>query len=170
MDDLVTTEHLDTGFWIALIVLHLLAAATDVRRFRIPNAIPIAVASVFALRVVTLGLWDLAIPALLLGAAVLSVGFLLFALRWLGGGDVKLITALSLWAGPDNFFLIVYTIALSGGLMALGLLVSLTLLAVSAKVAGKERQGSLIRGRRIPYGVAIAAGAIHLSFDRIGVL
>ena len=161
--------QIDDAFWVGLVVLAVVAAAGDIRRFRIPNALPAAVAALFVVRVAVLGLWQEGLWSLLVAAIVLVVGFGLFAMRWLGGGDVKLITAISLWAGPDQIFRFVYTIALTGGVMALGLLVSLTLGVVSAKVRGKEGQRRPLRGRRLPYGVAIAVGALYLSLGHLGV-
>ncbi|MCB9959989.1 MAG: prepilin peptidase [Rhodospirillaceae bacterium] len=161
---------LDDAFWLGLLGLSIAAAVGDIRRFRIPNALPAAVVGLFAVRVAVLGLWHEALWSVLVAAIVLAVGFGLFVMRWLGGGDVKLIAAISLWAGPEQIFLFVYTIALTGGVMALGLLVSLTLAVVSAKLRGKEGQRRPLRGQRLPYGVAIAVGALYLSLGHLGVL
>ena len=159
----------DATFWLVMVALCLAAAATDVRSYRIPNAIPIAVALLALVRFSALGAWHDMWPSLLVGSIVLAVGFGLFVLGWLGGGDVKLIAALSLWAGPERVYEFVYIIALSGGVMALGLLVSLTLRKVSAKLMGQRDRPISFRGRHLPYGVAIAVGAAYLALDTVWV-
>ena len=160
----------DAAFWLVLVVLCLAAAATDVRSYRIPNAIPIAVALLLLVRLAVVGSWHDVWLALMVGSIALTIGFGLFMLGWLGGGDVKLIAALSLWAGPERVYEFVYVIALSGGVMALGLLVSLTFLRLSAKLKGQRGRQISIRGRHLPYGVAIAAGAVYLALDTLGML
>ncbi|NJS13989.1 MAG: hypothetical protein HC788_04455, partial [Sphingopyxis sp.] len=39
---------------------------------------------------------------LVLAGIVFAVGFVSFVVGWIGGGDVKLLTALTLWAGPSH--------------------------------------------------------------------
>src|SRR3546814_1058931 len=56
---------------------------------------------------------------LALGSGAFALGFLLFALRLCGGGDVQLFAAVSLWAGSSLFIPFAYYTALAGGLMAL---------------------------------------------------
>src|SRR3954452_22427580 len=103
---------------VALLILLAMAAWSDLRHRRIPHPLVAAVAI----------LWLVTIPALGPGAAtvaavtasgVLALGFLVWRCGWLGGGDVKLIAALSLWAGPDTVSGLLLAIALSGGVLAL---------------------------------------------------
>ena len=54
----------------------------------------------------------------------LCVGIAVWQLGWLGGGDVKLIAALSLWAGPSHLAGLLLAIALGGGVLALAITVA----------------------------------------------
>ena len=102
------------GWAIAL----LLAACTDLRSRRIDNRLNAVIALAAPLFWWTSGLgW----PAIGLQLAVTAGSFMLlcglFALRAMGGGDVKLLTALALWIRPDWFAHLVMIMALLGGLL-----------------------------------------------------
>lgn len=104
---------------LVLLTLLLAAAWQDLAHRRIPNAIPAALA----------GLWLIAAllaigvtaPLTALGVAlgVFLTGFVCWQAGWLGGGDVKLIAALSLWAGPDLVAPMLLLTGLLGGGLAL---------------------------------------------------
>jgi prepilin peptidase CpaA len=103
------------------------------------------------------------------------VGLLLFRVELIGGGDVKLLAALSLWAGADQLvsFILVTTLtggALSvislayrrwGGLIAaqLAMLGFAAATARAAAIADPPTGGAPDRST-LPYGVAIAAGGL----------
>ena len=59
------------------------------------------------------------LAALGLAAAVFVVGLGLFARELIGGGDVKLLAALSLWAGPEQFVWFMLVTTLAGGVLSL---------------------------------------------------
>lgn len=97
-----------------------------------------------------LSLW----PAVALQLGVTLIVFALFAgafaLKQMGGGDVKLIAALALWLPLQPLFAMLITMALLGG--------GITLLMLGDKWL--RRTG---RTPEIPYGVAIAmAGLLAL--------
>jgi prepilin peptidase CpaA len=88
-------------------------AISDLRTFRIPNWISWLLAGAFvpyaALR------WS-EIPVLQhlgLALVVFILCIVFWRLKWLGGGDVKFLTAISLWMGPANIlpFLIILCVA-----------------------------------------------------------
>jgi prepilin peptidase CpaA len=90
--------------------------------------------------------------AMQLGVALLVFAFFAgaFALRQMGGGDVKLITALSLWLPLQPLIWMLVVMSLLGGALTLILLIEKWI----------RRQGKM---PEIPYGVAIAiAGLIAL--------
>lgn len=127
------------------------AALSDYRTFRIPNAIPLAVVAIYPAYVLSAPLPVDWIMGLAVGGAVLLVTALFFAFGKMGGGDVKLLSAAALWAGPEMILPLLLVMALAGG-------------AVSAtKMAwlyfGRADGGcSSIPGTQVPYGIAIAAG------------
>jgi prepilin peptidase CpaA len=140
-----------------LIGLLIWAAGSDLKRFIIPNAAVGIIA--------TLGLiYQLQTggpigETTLIAAVVLAVGFAAFALRIAGAGDAKLLAALALFAGPSEIFsLIVHTLLIGGGLSVFWLLSRP--LRHGLVVAGFAIQPE--PGRRLPYGIAIAGGALFM--------
>jgi len=141
------------------------AGLKDLLTMKIPNWISISLALAFfpAALATGLPLQDILVHVGL-AVAVLIIGMLIFALRWLGGGDVKLMAALCLWLGLSTSGLFAVYTALVGGLFGLGLLLARrkvgpflppslhpSLAWVSALM---EPKGD------IPYGIAIAIGAL----------
>src|SRR3546814_16662010 len=100
------------------------------------------------------------------GSGAIALGFLLFALRLCGGGDVKLFAAVSLWAGPSLFIPFAYYTALAGGLMALVLWLN-----HKVKRAGIPANLLFVRSdaafakQPMHYGVAIAAGGLFVALQ-----
>jgi prepilin peptidase CpaA len=145
---------------VVLPALLLAAALCDLARYTIPNRLCAALAVLFlvfaaavALPLPLLG-WHLAA-----GAAGLALGFALFALGWIGGGDAKLFAAIALWLGFGDLLAYGAAASLFGGALTLGLLV-LRQVPLPAALLGRgwilrlhDRQSG------IPYGVALAAGA-----------
>ena len=95
------------------------------------------------------------------GALVLGVGILLFSRGWMGGGDAKLSAAAASWFTLAELPWFALAVVLIGGALTLVLLPLRRALARP----GEEPGGwaGLRRGRSIPYGVAIAAGAILIA-------
>ena len=109
-------------FWV-LPAAFLVAAFTDITRYKIPNWLTGAIALAFPVVALLAGLPPLVILLHFgVGVFALGMGMVLFALRWLGGGDAKLIAAAALWAGPGAVWVFVLAAALAGGALTLGLL------------------------------------------------
>jgi prepilin peptidase CpaA len=91
---------------------------------------------------------------------------LLFSLRICGGGDVKLLAAVSLWAGPMLFLpMLVYT-SLCGGVMALVLWVNHRMRRSSVPGNLNYTAGSTDFSKQpMPYAVAIAAGGLFVALQ-----
>src|SRR5690349_376969 len=103
------------------------AGAQDLRSMQIANGFSLAIAGLFIVWTATgladgkISLGDVAI-SLGCAVAVFGVGAAVFAIGALGGGDVKLLAAVSLFAGPQllsNFLIIT---AIAGGLLGLAIL------------------------------------------------
>ncbi len=159
-----------------LVILVGLAAATDVAWRRIPNVLTVT-AFCFALGIRALAGSD----ALLQGAAGAGLGFAfsfpLFALGGLGGGDVKLLTAVGAFLGPLQLVYAFLATALIGGLLALivsarqralGRVTRSAASVLKTLFAGLSMRADLAAlptlesddAVRIPYGVPIAIGAL----------
>jgi prepilin peptidase CpaA len=133
----------------ALAIALLVAAFTDIRRRQIDNWLNGTIAATAPLYWWASGLslwpdvaWQVGVAFLTL--VVLAV---LFALRAMGGGDVKLLTALALWMQPLWFVRLLIGMALIGGLLTL---------AMGAWHVMRRRKERLA----IPYGVAISSAAL----------
>ena len=139
------------GLLAALAIALLVAAFTDLRRRHIANWLTaaIALAAPAYWWASGLALW----PGVALQLGVAAVTFValaaLFALRAMGGGDVKLLTALALWIAPLLFLKLLIIMALVGG--------ALTLVFGAWHIARRRRDRLAI-----PYGVAIAFAGLWI--------
>src|SRR5262245_4371998 len=79
-----------------------LAAAIDLFTLTVPNRIVLALALLFFVvaPLAGLGLTDIGLHAGL-ALVALALGFTLFSLSLVGGGDAKLFAATCLWLGPQ---------------------------------------------------------------------
>ncbi len=144
------------------------AAVTDFRRLMIPNGLVVALCVLWLLHVEgARGTPPLAALEAIAGAALaLTGGAVLFARDLVGGGDVKLFAAASLWTGTGALPSLLALTAVIGGGLAL-----LFLTPVGPRLIGLRRAepvpagaGAQRLGRTpIPYGVAIAAAALILT-------
>ena len=154
-----------TGCLIAFAALLLLAAWQDWRTMQIADGISLGIAALFipwALTGVAAGtfsLLDLAL-ALACAAGMFGLGTLAFAAGAMGGGDVKLAAAASLFAGPGLMLDFVTVTALVGGLLGVAILAGAPIGPVASTGDGTVR--ARLRGN-LPYGPAIAAGGLWVA-------
>lgn len=133
----------------------------DLTTMKIPNWISGLLILGFLPAALALGLGPMAIGMhLAVGVAALLIGLGLFGLNLLGGGDVKLMAAACLWLGLSGSGVFVLATAVVGGVFSLALLVSRVWLQPYVG-AGPGWLVQLMEPKgHIPYGVAIAAGAL----------
>src|SRR5260370_9434240 len=107
---------------IALAGLVVVAAVYDIRVRRIPNGLGAGgFCRGFILNTAILRLDGLALAGL--GAMLaLAIYLPLFALRAMGGGDVKLMVAIGALTGPRNWIILFLLTAILGGILALAML------------------------------------------------
>jgi prepilin peptidase CpaA len=138
------------------------AALRDAMSFTIPNWLCAAAALAFFPVALASGLplggW---LFALGLFAAFLAAGMAMFALGWIGGGDAKLFAACGLWLGGTGAVwpFLAWT-AVAGGGLALLLLFARRLAPGFGAGRAPWLARLLTEGENVPYGVAIAAGAL----------
>ncbi len=144
-----------TGILMAVLALLLvIAAVVDVRTFTISNRLNLTVA-------VLAPLYWLAVPLghghIILQVAAAVVVFVLFAGAFyagvMGGGDVKLASALALWFPPYATIKLMVWMSIAGGVLTL---------AIVGWHRFKQRPGR----PEIPYGVAIAFGGLVILTQR----
>jgi prepilin peptidase CpaA len=150
-------------------LLLIFAAVRDAVSFTIPNWTSIAVALLFAAAALAAGLgWGELAMHLAVGLGVLLLGMAMFAFGWLGGGDAKLLAAVSIWMGWPDLLPWVALVAVFGGAFALVLLVARNRLRPVAEGFGLSIP-ILQRTKDVPYGVAIsAASLVYLPKAAIG--
>jgi prepilin peptidase CpaA len=142
---------------------------TDCRRRIVPNYVPLGVMLLWIVAIAT-GQVRPSAPAVAVASVVLLIGVLMWRAGWLGGGDVKLIAALSLWAGPTHLDALLFGTALAGGGLALAAYTCAKLLESPAILYARAVAGQLLpplagtpglmawREQGLPYGVAVAVG------------
>lgn len=160
-------DSVETGVLLALVGI---AAVWDVRTGRIPNRLVLAGLSAALVLRAAGGAGALLEGLLGLGLA-LALFFPLFALRAMGGGDVKLLAVSAAFLGPERTLVALLVTALAGGGMALaaawyrGALVPVLFgcgeVVRHWATLGREGNPTTLAtpgSISIPYGVAIAAG------------
>ncbi|HEX2555304.1 MAG TPA: prepilin peptidase [Microvirga sp.] len=137
------------------------AGLMDLATMRIRNALVGVLVAAYPVFAVLAGLDPATVAASLAAAlAAFALGFGLFALGWIGGGDVKLAVAAVLWLGAGQAGPFAVYTALFGGVFALGLI-----LFRRARLAPGLRDAAWIArlhapGNGIPYAVPMAAAAL----------
>ncbi len=147
--------------------LMIAAAVIDFRRLVIPNTLVIALCALWPLHVGSLRGGDLSatVESIAGAALVLIAGSALFARGLVGGGDVKLLAAASLWTGPGGVVRLLLATALIGGVLALMFLTPLARLSGAGRRLDElqQDQAAGAGSAPIPYGVAISAAALIVT-------
>lgn len=157
----------------AFVLLLLVACITDVRSRRIPNALVATLLVVgVAYSASAYSLWE----GLLRSTAGIGVGFAIWigfhVVGVIGAGDVKFFSAVGAWLGVGATWRAAVFAALAGGVLAAFYLVRQRRLAPAVRgiwlaaasgslaVARVADDDAARRHRSVPYGVAMAAGAL----------
>lgn len=151
----------------AVMVVLIIAAISDIRHRRIRNILPLILIGLYGVFILTAQLQSDTyqvniINGLLTGGITLAGGLVLFALGAMGGGDVKLAAALSLFAGTQYIAEVLILIALSGGLVT-GVTWAYT------KLRQKQNKVDAANRHSVPYGVAISISGIWLCIQLLKV-
>lgn len=163
-------------FQVVAASLLLYAAARDIATRLIPDGLPIAIAVAGLVSRLMIG-WTEAGLSLAVGA-LLFVLLLPLAMRgWLGGGDVKLISAMAVGLSPHETWLFIIATVFAGGVLGVAYIVGRHLVPETRVAAG----GTLLRRvlvveawrmrRRgpLPYAVAIAIGGLIILYSLTGI-
>ncbi len=142
---------------VLLAVVLMGAALQDFRTLHIANGFPLAVVVLFAILAsieLEAGRTSVLAVGLAVGCAVLvfAAGAAAFAAGALGGGDVKLMASVALFAGPARLMDFMAITAVTGGVLGIAVLAGAP---IGAAIADRRV--------RVPYGPAIAAGGLWLA-------
>lgn len=161
-------------FLVGAVVVALAGAVNDIRTGRIPNKLTYsALLAALILRTAVLGIFGLrsAVVGLLISGGLF---LLLFAIGAMGGGDMKLMAAVGAWVGSTQVATLILAAAMAGGVLAVGRMisgksVSQTLRSTMHLVFYRLTSGMQPHpelnvqssgSQRVPFGVAIAVGAL----------
>lgn len=134
------------------------AAINDANHYKIPNLLCVALLVLFPLFVITAPRsieWE---QHLMVFGLVLISGFIMFVGNLAGAGDIKLMAATGLWAGPHLVAVFLIMTAIAGGVLAL----TMALLTYTRNFSGK--QAVALARVPIPYGIAIAVGGLSTIY------
>jgi len=162
---------------VPLLLLLLLAAVFDAYRHKIPNIVsllgwilaPVLYATNFGLDGLLTSVYGLLL--------VLALTFPLFALRWMGAGDVKLMVSVGAFVGVGAALPLLVFIFITGALFAVGLHLYKSTLALTMQrlvamfnISAAMRRpvyvppGDASARVLIPYAVPIAIGTLAFLF------
>ncbi len=151
------------------------AAVVDVQHHRIPNWLTYpGIALGILLRSLFFGWKGLGsgVEGCLLGGGIV---FLFYAIRAMGAGDVKLLAAIGSFAGPSRTIVVLLATAICGGVLAIVYAIYKRRAGATLRNVGSVLQFHAASGiqahpelnldnpsaLRMPYGLAIAAGALY---------
>lgn len=135
----------------------LAACLCDLRRFEIPNRLSVALLVLALAHGILNPPFDWGWHAMAV-LVMFGVGAGLFALGWMGGGDIKLMVAMAAWTGLSGMPAFLIGMTLAGGVLASFLIVSRMALAAGGRPAD-SLPGPLRPQAPLPYAIAITAGA-----------
>jgi len=157
-----------SGCLVAFAIMLVVAGWQDLRTLKIANPLSLATVAAFAVWAaagVALGRMSAATlgVTIVCSLVVFAIGAAGFAAGIVGGGDVKLLAAASLFAGSAHMVDFLAVTALVGGLLGLALLAGAPIGPVTPASDGTLR--ARLRAN-LPYGPAIAAGGLWVVAAR----
>lgn len=143
---------IENGILAAAAFVLLGAAYSDLKQLRIPNMMPALLIVLYATYALVDGAQHFSWWHIAHFGVALLVGMGLFAAKWFGGGDAKLYAAAALWFPLQLGHLLLFYVGIAGAVLAI--------LFILTRRFARTPDGKKRTDRRIPYGVAIAVGAI----------
>ncbi|MCY7271626.1 MAG: prepilin peptidase [Sphingomonas bacterium] len=149
---------------VLLAIILVVAAVIDVRTFTISNELNATVALLAPLYwwSISLPFWPDAAIQVGVAVAVFAMLAVTFYIGMMGGGDVKLAAALALWFSPGSTVRFLVIMSIAGGLLTVVILILHRLKPGQIK----NSDGETHKKPEVPYGVAIAFGALWILAQR----
>ena len=170
MEYVISSDIAATAAILAYVGLVFAAGVSDILTLTIPNRFSAAILLIYPSYLLSSAHpidWR---SSLLIAFGALVFAFVMFAFGAWGGGDAKFFAAAALWAGPD--FILDFTLItmLAGGAITVFVGLRHTLPQVFTTGAFRLKDAILeLRGEPIPYGAAIAVGALYGAFTLLKV-
>ena len=143
--------------WGGLAIALIVAAVTDLKRRHISNWLNLIIALGAPILWLANGMtfWPDMIGQIGLAVIIFTIFAGMFAIGAMGGGDVKLLTALSLWMHWLTFLELLVIMSIAGGLLTM-------LMMISKQI--RKTKGPI----KVPYGVAIAFSGLWMIWGITG--
>lgn len=142
-------------------LLVIIAALKDLTSFIIPNWISIALVAAFYPAALAAGVpWEVIGICTVVGVGALVASMAMFAFNLIGGGDAKLLAAVTLWLGWPALLPFLLATALAGGVLALILLRLRSAAMRPLMELGPPWVSRLATSPDAPYGIAITIGGL----------
>jgi prepilin peptidase CpaA len=141
------------------------AIVSDIRELKIPNWVSITLVVGFAPYAILSWSELELVMRLVVTAAMFCIAFVFFYKNWLGGGDVKLLTAVSLWVGPTHIFAFTIILGLIGAMLAIALIWLRRRFDADApfgRVKAPQAVARWLREGVCPYGSAIGLAGLAM--------
>ncbi|MEM9355954.1 MAG: prepilin peptidase [Pseudomonadota bacterium] len=137
---------------------------TDLTRLLIPNIVSIVLLALFVPYAVFNFEPMLILHHIGIALAVFAVTVTFYVFGWMGAGDVKFMTATSVWMGPSLILTFLVQMGLLGAVFAVFILLTRKYAdlwrGVALRVPPLEFMIALADKRRVPYGVPIGGAAL----------
>ncbi|MEH6701015.1 A24 family peptidase [Parasphingorhabdus sp.] len=143
--------------WGGLAIALIVAAITDLKSRHISNWLNLGIAVVAPVFWIASGMtfWPDIVGQIGLAAVTFTIFAGMFAIGAMGGGDVKLLTALAFWIDWLTFLELLLIMSIAGGVLTL-------LMMISKRI--KKTEGPI----KVPYGVAIAFSGLWTIWGIVG--
>lgn len=149
------------------------AAYSDLSSYTLSNRLCLSVALLYPVYLFTLSIYDHGLPtgeivislALAMVVFIICAGF--FALGLMGGGDVKLMPAITLWAGTGYILDYLVITSVVGGLFATAIMIRNRRNQSKYPKSSENINLSManIKHSAVPYGVGIAIGGLYVAYQ-----
>jgi prepilin peptidase CpaA len=163
---------MQTTIFVLGTAILLAAAYGDVYMRRVPNILTYSLAALGVMRLIWIGDPIAAGWTIASAAAVLAAGFLLFWGGLFGGGEAKLLTGAALLTGSHDLLGLLWLVGLCAAIAMLALMIEYDLGSWLRRVMRQGAVGQVAgkgAGERptVPYGIAIAIGAVMILLSRL---
>lgn len=149
------------------IVLVVYAIISDVTKLVIPNWLSLSLLLLFCVYCILNSPNISLSKSLAVAGMVFAVAAILFNFGVLGGGDVKIVTVLSLWVGPENIINFIILVNIIGAALGITVIKSSYFSRYYPALLEKNKALAKIddwRSKRIcPYGIAIGSAALIVA-------
>lgn len=155
---------------MSIITLYLVFAmfavmAYDASKFIIPNWLVGSLLLVYPIALVAANFgvdWKMDLLGMLI---TFAIGYFIFALRLMGGGDVKLIIVLALWVGWEKLAMFGFNFAVLGGVLSIFILIARKI--IPHVISDKGKLPRILRNKEpVPYGLAIAGAFLMMLYSK----